>query len=95
MLFGSVMVRRSPAELAEGVRKEKMLESFGYRYHCELMMYRNRAAKRVFSIEFFNDHSFEEIHRLVNAPYAKEWVFHFNEPPSEGVIPALIEDLEK
>lgn len=79
----------------ELLEKEHLLEGSGYRYHFARMIYRNRTTKRAFSIEFVEDHSVEELRRLVEAPAIGEWVFHFNRPPHESIKEDLIADLEK
>ncbi len=75
--------------------KEHLLEGSGYRYHFARMIYRNRTTKRAFSIEFVEDHSVQELRKLVAAPPTGDWVFHFNQPPPDSIKGDLIEDLEK
>ena len=75
--------------------KEELLENSGYRYHFERMIYINRAARRAFSLEFVEDHSQQEILKLLETPATNEWVFHFNEPPSDRVKRELAEALGK
>jgi hypothetical protein len=75
--------------------KEELLENSGYRYHFERMMYFNRAVRRVFSLEFVEDHSQREIQKLLETPATNGWVFHFNEPPSDRVKRDLAEALGK
>jgi hypothetical protein len=75
--------------------KEELLENSGYRYHFERMIYINRADRRAFSLEFVEDHSQQEIQKLVETPATNEWVFHFNEPPSDRVKRELAEALGK
>jgi hypothetical protein len=52
--------------------KEELLENSGYRYHFDRMMYINRAARRAFSLEFVEDHSQQEIRRLLETPAASQ-----------------------
>jgi hypothetical protein len=75
--------------------KEELLENSGYRYHFDRMIYINRAARRAFSLEFVEDHSQQEIQKLLETPATNEWVFHFNEPPSDRVKRELAEALAK
>jgi hypothetical protein len=75
--------------------KEELLENSGYRYHFDRMIYINRAARRAFSLEFVEDHSQQEIQKLLETPATNEWVFHFNEPPSDRVKRELAEALGK
>lgn len=80
--------------MTELTEKEMLLENSGYRYHFDRMIYFNRAARRAFSIEFVEDHSFQEIQQLVNElPAANGWTFHFNEPSSDRVKRELAEAL--
>lgn len=75
--------------------KEELLENSGYRYHFERMIYISRADRRAFSLEFVEDHSQQEIQKLLETPATNEWVFHFNEPPSDRVKRELAEALGK
>jgi hypothetical protein len=83
------------ARMTELLDIERLLESSGYRYHCANMHYVNRATKQVFSIEFLEKHSLQEFQKLLEAPLTNEWIFHFNEPPSDWVRGELIRILEK
>jgi hypothetical protein len=82
-------------QMIDLTEKEELLESSGYRYHFVRMMYFNRAFRRVFSLEFVEDHSQSEIQKLLATPTANDWVFHFNEPPSDRVKQELAEELGK
>jgi hypothetical protein len=75
--------------------KEELLENSGYRYHFDRMIYISRAARRAFSLEFVEDHSRQEIQSLLETPATNEWVFHFNQPPSDRVKRDLAEALGK
>lgn len=75
--------------------KEELLENSGYRYHFERMIYFNRAVRRAFSLEFVEDRSLQEIRKLLDTPATNDWVFHFNEPPSDRVKRDLAEALGK
>jgi hypothetical protein len=75
--------------------KEHLLEGSGYRYHFARMIYRNRTTKVAFSIEFVEDHSVQELRKLIETPATGDWVFHFNRQPHESIKKDLIEDLEK
>jgi hypothetical protein len=82
-------------QMTDLTEKEELLESSGYRYHFVRMMYFNRAARRVFSLEFVEDHSQGEIQRLLETSATNDWVFHFNELPSDRVKRELAEELGK
>ena len=82
-------------QMADLTEKEELLESSGYRYHFVRMMYFNRTVRRVFSLEFVEDHSRTEIQSLLETPATNDWFFHFNVPPSDRVKLELDEELEK
>jgi hypothetical protein len=82
-------------QMADLTEKEELLESSGYRYHFVRMMYFNRTVRRVFSLEFVEDHSRTEIQSLLETPPTHDWFFHFNVPPSDRVKLELAEELEK
>jgi hypothetical protein len=86
---------RLGTEMTDLTEKEELLESSGYRYQFDRMIYCNRAVRRAFSLEFVEDHSQQEIQKLLETPATKEWVFHFNEPPSDRVKRELAEALGK
>lgn len=80
---------------SELIEREDLLESTGHRYHLIRWCFVNRRNRRVFSIEFMEKHTKEELQRLIDAPATDDWVFHFNEPPGDSVRRILIEDFEK
>jgi hypothetical protein len=82
-------------QMTDLTEKEELLESSGYRYHFDRMMYFNRATRRAFSLEFVEDHSQQEIQRLLETPPAGDWIFYFNTSPSDRVRRELAEALEK
>jgi len=66
--------------------KKRILEDAGYAYSFDRLSYINRYARKVFSIEFVQDHSEAEIKARINQPTPPgEWRFYFNSEPSEGV----------
>ena len=69
------------------VAKGKILENAGYEYNFDRMVYFNRAAKKVFSIEFVEDHDETELRRRISEETnGSEWRFYFNNPyPPEAV----------
>jgi hypothetical protein len=92
----AVVNRVLETQMTDLTDKEELLESSGYRYEFDRMMYVNRAARRAFSLEFVEDNSRQEIQKLINEAYAtNDWVFHFNEPPSNRVKRELAEALGK
>lgn len=81
--------------MSDLTEKEDLLESSGYRYHFDRMIYFNRAVRRAFSLEFVEDRSRDEIAELVAMPTTNDWDFHFNSPPSDRVKRELAQALEK
>jgi hypothetical protein len=66
--------------------KKQILEDAGYAYSFDRLSYINREARKVFSIEFVQDHSEAELKACINQPTSRgEWKFYFNSEPSEGV----------
>jgi hypothetical protein len=78
-------------QMTDLAEKEELLESSGYRYLFDRMMYVNRDTRRVFSFEFVEDHSKQEIQTLLDTLPTTEWVFYFNAPPSDEVRRELAE----
>ena len=65
------------AQMTDLTEKEELLESSGYQYHFDRMLYFNRTARRAFSLEFVEEHSQQEILQILHAPPAEDWVFFF------------------
>ena len=82
-------------QMTDLTEKEEVLESSGYQYHFDRMIYFNRATRRAFSLEYVEDHSQEEILKVLHAPPTEDWVFYFNVPPSDRVKRDLAEALGK
>jgi hypothetical protein len=91
MVWGIGVLATGMSDVTE---KEDLLESSGYRYHFDRMIYFSRAARRAFSLEFVEDRARQEIEHLIRTPPTDEWVFHFNSTPSERVKRELAEALE-
>jgi hypothetical protein len=72
--------------------KTQILEDAGYAYSLDRSIYVNRCDRKVFSVEFVQDHSEAELEERIKepSPPSGEWRFYFNSPPSEGVIRELI-----
>jgi len=91
-----VTYRALETQMTDLTDKEELLEGSGYRYHFDRMLYVNRTARRAFSLEFVEDNSRQEIQRLIDQlPATNDWVFHFNELPSDRLRRDLAEDLGK
>jgi hypothetical protein len=52
--------------MARRDRKSEILRDAGYAYGFDREIYFNRVAKKVFSIEFVEDHSEEELKRCIS-----------------------------
>lgn len=66
--------------------KRQILEDAGYAYSFDRLSYINRDARKVFSLEFVEDHSEEALRERISEPTPPgEWAFYFNTPPSEAV----------
>lgn len=67
--------------------KQQILENAGYAYSFDRLSYINRKARKVFSLEFVQDHSETELQARIDEPWPAtgEWRFYFNSPPSEAV----------
>ncbi len=75
--------------------KRQILQNAGYSYSFDRMIYVNREAKKVFSVEFVEDHSEQELQKFFSEnKEGKEWRFYFNSPPSEAVKRELENVLE-
>jgi hypothetical protein len=82
-------------QMTDLTEKEQLLENSGYRYHFDRMIYFNRSVRRAFSLEFVEDHSQQEIQKLLETPATNDWGFHFNGPLSDRVKRELAEALGK
>lgn len=68
------------------VARDRLLEEAGYRYSLRNDIYVNRAERKVFSLEFVEDQTDEQIReRIMERPPDKGWRFYFNTDPSPGV----------
>lgn len=67
--------------------KQQILETAGFSYSLDRRSYINRKARKVFSLEFIQDHTEGELQVRIDepAPPTGEWCFYFNSPPSEAV----------
>ena len=65
--------------------KIHLLDSAGYAYNFDRMMYINRRAKKAFSVEFIDDHPKEDIASKIQEPNdATDWLFYTSLPMSDG-----------
>jgi len=77
------------------MKKSEMLFDANYRYNFDRDLYVNPRTKKAFSIEFIDDHSFDEVRQKIEeATDGTTWSFYFNKTPSDGVRCILERDLE-
>ena len=67
--------------------KIQLLKDAGFEYSFDRSIYLNRNARKVFSVEFVEDHSEEELEAVIRelSPKSGEWSFYFNSAPSAAV----------
>lgn len=82
-------------DLKELATKTRILEEAGYRYSFDREVYFNRQKKKAFSVEFVEDHSEDQIAKLIrdDGPNTT-WRFFFNESPSAAVEQELADVLD-
>lgn len=67
-------------------KKRQLLEGAGFDYSFDRDVYYNRETKKIFSVEFVEDHTVEELDsRIRERPAGDKWRFYFNETPSGSV----------
>jgi hypothetical protein len=65
--------------------KTQLLDTAGYAYNFDRMMYINRKVKKAFSIEFVDDNPQSELASKIQEPKCDDdWRFYTNLPMSEG-----------
>jgi hypothetical protein len=75
--------------------KEQILRKAGYSYEPEREVYINRKARKVFSVDFLEDHDAKEIaNKIHEAASGTEWTFIFNDKPSDSVKRELAKMLD-
>ena len=66
--------------------KSQILRDAGYAYNFDRMVYFNRATKKVFSIEFVEDHDETALQKYISEETnGADWRFYFNSRPPEAV----------
>jgi len=77
---------RRQFEVGALAEKRRILKQAGFRYSFDRDVYYNSGTKKVFSIEFIEDHSADDLNRLIQQDAnGKSWHFFFNSPPSSSV----------
>ena len=72
---------------------DALLRRADYRYNFDRMVYINRAARKVFSVEAIEDHSAEWLAERLAEPTNGEWRFYFNEVPPPAVVRDFLVEL--
>jgi hypothetical protein len=66
--------------------KARILDEAGYAYSFDRQMYVNRKTKKVFSVEFIQDHDDDQIRKRIEARHAGTgWQFNLNGKLAESV----------
>jgi hypothetical protein len=66
--------------------KGQILQDAGYAYNFDRMVYFNPTAKKVFSVEFVEDHTDSDLQKCIREETnGADWRFYFNSPPPEAV----------
>ena len=66
--------------------KQNILDDAGFAYSIDRRVYFNRKSKKIFSVQFIEDHDDEDLERLIREDTGdEEWRFYFNsgEPPED------------
>lgn len=75
--------------------KKDILERSDYGYNFMRMVYFNRKAKKVFSVEAVEDHDENWLQaRIAEENGSQEWKFYFTREPSQAVQRELVSELE-
>ena len=65
--------------------KIHLLDTAGYAYNFDRLMFINRQAKKAFSVEFIDDHPEAEIESRIQEPNDQaDWLFYTDLPMSDG-----------
>ncbi len=75
-------------------RKIDLLKREGFRYHFDREVYYNQRLKKIFSLEWIEDHDEGWLKRGIEEPGAK-WKFYFNQEPSVTVGELIIRELSR
>jgi hypothetical protein len=66
--------------------KQQILEGAGYTYNFDREVYVNRKTKKVFSMDFIEDHDEAEIEQFIRQRTdGRQWLFKFNTEPAAAV----------
>jgi hypothetical protein len=66
--------------------KEQLLKEAGYTYRPDREAYINRRARKIFSVDFLEEHEPDEIaSKIREATPDNEWTFIFNQQPTDSM----------
>lgn len=83
--MGATIEGREGLQLTERARKQQILDSAGYTYNFDREVYLNRKTKKVFSVDFLEDHTTDELQESIReATDSKKWTFYFNSQPVDA-----------
>ncbi len=72
--------------MIETTSKKQILQDAGYAYNFDRMVYVNPTTKKVFSVEFIEDHNESELMKRISEQMnGADWRFYFNGDPPEAV----------
>jgi hypothetical protein len=75
--------------------REPILKEAGYTYNFDRMAYFNRAAKKVFSVEWLEDHPEGDLLRaLAESNESGHWRLYADVRPSQRVIDAFLAEID-
>ncbi len=81
--------------MTELMEKEQLLKKAGYSYKPDREVYVNRKARKVFSIDYLEDHDTKEIaSKIQEDARGAKWTFIFNDEPSDSVKRELAKMLD-
>jgi hypothetical protein len=67
-------------------KKQQILDNAGYTYNFDREIYINRKAKKVFSVDFLEDHDERMLEECIREDTGgRKWRFYFNLEPSDSV----------
>ena len=71
--------------MTELARKRELLAQAGYAYSFDREVYYNHETRKVFSLEFIEDHSADELEESIGENTdGVNWRFYFNAAPSDS-----------
>ena len=70
--------------MTELIEKRDLFEREGFSYDLDREVYVNRRSRKVFSVEFIEDHSVDHLRRSISEKVDnRKWYFYFNTQPSD------------